>query len=53
MAAEEKAEQEVYDALMKIYGIPRPNERARICKNVIKAAALIAGYKIEFRDDKN
>lgn len=50
MSIDEKIEQEAYDAITKINAIPRAQERARICKNIIKVAATIAGYDIQFEE---
>lgn len=54
MSIEDQKEHAAYVALEAISSIPRPNERARICRIIIQAAALIGGYDVHFTgaDDK-
>lgn len=47
MSLDDKAEQDAYDALQAIAAIPRPKERVRICLEVIRIAAAIAGFEVE------
>ena len=46
MSLDDKAEQAAYNALHLVSQIPRPKERARICMEIIRNAANIAGLEI-------
>lgn len=51
MSLDEKKEETAYKGIIDLATIPRPNERKRICKEVIKICAALCQWDVQFPDD--